>query len=192
MDVAHERNAVRVAAVGVAALGAERRDLQRAGRREKRERAVLQTGLDHALSGKDLFHCLRRRGGAEIPVVRLDAEQRIAHASAHGVALPPGSLQFFQRASGVLRQSHRGPSLSFFCSIPHAAPRRKSPALTRGKKSGILLIYSFYMRGSAYEKARHPHCSRRSFSARSRHSPPTGKTARKKAARSTFSPTRKR
>ena len=86
VDVTHERNAVRVAAVGVAALGAERRDLQRAGRREQRKRAVLESGFEHALSGKDLLHLLRRRGGAEIPVVRLDAEQRIAHASAHGVS----------------------------------------------------------------------------------------------------------
>ena len=129
MDIAHKGNAVRVTAVGVAALGAKGRDLDGPGRREQRKRAVLQAGFDHALAGKDLFHLLRRRGRAEIPVMRLDAEQRIAHTPAHGIALPPGTLELFQCAGSVFRQLHHDPSPSITCQYttrraPPKAPRR--------------------------------------------------------------------
>ena len=61
--IRHKAHPVRMAAVRVAAVRTESRDLQRAVRGQQRQRAVLEPGFEHPLTRKHCLHLLRLRGG---------------------------------------------------------------------------------------------------------------------------------
>ena len=91
-------HAVRVAAVAVGCLYAERCHLIGLPALQHGYRPVLQAGCPHALARKQGHHLLRQGAGADVPIVRRGPAQRIAHAAAHHIGLVPAALQAAQNA----------------------------------------------------------------------------------------------
>ena len=101
--------------LGVAAVGAlvapERRDLVAAAACERRDGAVRDPARDGA--GLDACvlqqgqHALRRVGGADVDIVTLAAEQRVAHAAAHEADVGAASGESVDHRTGA-RRRHPG------------------------------------------------------------------------------------
>ena len=84
-----EIDGVRVPAIAVGALRAKGRDLVGRVLDDGRDRAVLQTCLHirDAGRGKAGLDFVRTRVCRDVPIVRIQAAQRVAHAAAHHVGL---------------------------------------------------------------------------------------------------------
>src|SRR5438093_3578891 len=91
--------------VGIAGLGAVGRDfdLMLARAHHHRAKAVR---IERAR--EELLDLLRRRVGRDIPVLRIDTADRVAHAAAHHVCVVPCRSQLFDDALDVLRDLQLG------------------------------------------------------------------------------------
>ena len=84
LQTGHKRDAVRMAAVTVAAFSAIGGDFHRTASGQNRQRSVAKTGADDAFSREDCFCLRRQRGGAQIKILRHDAGQTVPDgASGH-------------------------------------------------------------------------------------------------------------
>ena len=124
-----ETDAVRAAVVAVRAIYAVGGDLQRQPVQENRQRPVGDPGFDETEAGKYRFHLFRQSGGADIPIVRNQAEQAVPHAPAHGVSLKALFLQKPDSGGHLLRTAHRVSSFhvnfwSFFQNSSSSDSRR--------------------------------------------------------------------
>ena len=91
-DVGDKAHAVRMPPVRVAALRAVGGNLERAAVREYGQRAVPESGREHPLIRERSLHLSRRRGRTQVPVVRFDSAQAVAHAAADRPRLKSGTL----------------------------------------------------------------------------------------------------
>ena len=98
--IGYKRHAVRVAVVGVAAIDAEGRHFIGNTVAQDGQRAVLQAGFDDAAVGKNSLHLLWARAGANIPVMREQAKQAVAYASANDIGV---KAVFHQSAQDKIR-----------------------------------------------------------------------------------------
>ena len=91
-DVGDKAHAVRMPSVRVAALRAVGGNLERAAVREYGQRAVPESGGEHTRVREHGLHLRRRGGRTQIPVVRFDSAQAVAHAAADRPRLKSGTL----------------------------------------------------------------------------------------------------
>ena len=91
-DVGDKAHAVRMPSVRVAALRAVCGNLERAAVREYGQRAVPESGGEHTRVREHGLHLRRRGGRTQIPVVRFDSAQAVAHAAADRPRLKSGTL----------------------------------------------------------------------------------------------------
>ena len=91
-DVGDKAHAVRMPPVRVAALRAVGGNLERAAVREYGQRAVPESGREHTRVREHGLHLSRRRGRTQVPVVRRDTAQTVAHAAADRPRLKSGTL----------------------------------------------------------------------------------------------------
>ena len=91
-DVGDKAHAVRMPSVRVAALRAVGGNLERAAVREYGQRAVPESGREHTRVREHSLHLSRRRGRTQVPVVRFDSAQTVAHAAANRPRLKSGTL----------------------------------------------------------------------------------------------------
>ena len=106
--VRYELHRVRVATIGVAALGAEGSGLVQLPAVFNGDRAVLQAGRDALLCPEHFHHLLRQGAGAQIPVVGGAPQKTVPHAAAHGIGCVARCVQGVQQGScpGVKCQLH--------------------------------------------------------------------------------------
>ena len=91
-DVGDKAHAVRMPSVRVAALRAVGGNLERAAVREYGQRAVPESGGEHTRVREHSLHLRRRGGRTQVPVVRFDSAQAVAHAAADRPRLKSGTL----------------------------------------------------------------------------------------------------
>ena len=91
-DVGDKAHAVRMPPVRVAALRAVGGNLERAAVREYGQRAVPESSREHTRVRERSLHLSRRRGRTQVPVVRFDSAQTVAHAAADRPRLKSGTL----------------------------------------------------------------------------------------------------
>ena len=111
-DAAHKAHAVRVTAVRIAAVRAVGRDFERTAVQHHGQCAVFETGLNDLFALENAQHLLRRCRRTQVPVVRPDAAQAVAHTAADRPGLKPGLFQTLDRARRILRQVHHLSPLS--------------------------------------------------------------------------------
>ena len=85
-----------MAVIGVLAIHAEGRHLEGLVVVHHRECAMLKARLDHMTISEDPLHFMRQRIGAYVPILGNLAQECIADASAHNIALIAGILQPFE------------------------------------------------------------------------------------------------
>jgi len=91
-DVGDKAHAVRMPSVRVAALRAVGGNFKRAAVREHGQRAVPESGGEHTRVREHSLHLSRRGGRTQVPVVRFDSAQNVAHAAADRPRLKSGTL----------------------------------------------------------------------------------------------------
>ncbi len=99
---------VRMAAVGIAGLGTERRDLVGHAPAHDRDRAVARTRQDGAVRGKAGLRLLRRGARADIPVLRRAAEQAVAHAATDRIGRKTRRVQLPEQCLNLRRDRDAG------------------------------------------------------------------------------------
>ena len=92
-----------MAAVGIIALGAEGGDLQHLGTQDHADGAMLFTGTNQTVIGKNGSDLLRRCGGAQVIVMGRKAQASIPDAAAHGVNRKASLFQTADAISRVFR-----------------------------------------------------------------------------------------
>ena len=107
-QLAQKVDPVRMAAVGIAGLGTERRDLVGHAPAHDRDRAVAHTRQDGAVRGKAGLRLLRRGARADIPVLRRAAEQAVAHAATDRIGRKTRRVQLPEQCLNLRRDRDAG------------------------------------------------------------------------------------
>ena len=107
-QLAQKVDPVRMAAIGIAGLGAERCDLVGHAPAHDRDRAVARARQDGAVRGKAGLRLLRRGARADIPVLRRAAEQAVAHAATDRIGRKTRRVQLPEQCLNLRRDRDAG------------------------------------------------------------------------------------
>ena len=126
--VRHKVHLVRVAAVSVAALGAEGGDLVKGTALLHGHGAVLQAGGDTPFFAELRYHLLRQGAGAQVPVVGHKAQQAVPHAAAHRVGRIARCVQRIQQRRCARIHGNGHGCTSSYCRVMHLPSKPHSAA----------------------------------------------------------------
>ena len=126
--VRHKVYFVRVAAVAVAALGAEGGDLVKGTVLLHGHGAVLQAGRDALLRPEQSDHLLGQGAGAQVPVVGHKAQQAVPHAAAHRVGRIARTVQSIQQRRCARIHGNGHGCTSSYCKVMHLPSKPHSAA----------------------------------------------------------------